>query len=218
MPPPQGPTIFGPSEYSSISGKRFNDAFKLRSSYYRGVILFGHLGIGSKLASPWKKGLPFGVLLVGTMLPDLVDKPLYYSGLAPGLITGTRTFGHTALFCATLWAVGLAARSRVFAALALGVASHLLLDNFVDRFMPNPGSEGLLALLWPFLGTRFPVLPYRTIGEQVATVFQPVMIGAEVVGLALLQWHFWKSVHRTEIVESATEIIQAKRTKKLKRY
>ena len=42
------------------------------------MFFFGHLGAGSRLASPFSKGLPRGLLLLGTLLPDLIDKPLFY--------------------------------------------------------------------------------------------------------------------------------------------
>src|SRR4051812_43545813 len=104
------------------------------------MFVFGHLGIGSKLATPWAQGLPRRWLLVGTLLPDLIDKPLYYglsfatgkSGTDLGLISGTRTFGHTALFLVLLALGSIIRRSRILAALALGTATHLLIDNFGD--------------------------------------------------------------------------------------
>ena len=42
------------------------------------MFIFGHLGIGSKMVYPWRKQITRGALLVGTVLPDLIDKPLYY--------------------------------------------------------------------------------------------------------------------------------------------
>ena len=70
------------------------------------MFLLGHLGIGRELVKPFSKGLPLAGIFLGTILPDLIDKPLYYSlavithkwGSELGLISGTRTFGHTAAF------------------------------------------------------------------------------------------------------------------------
>src|SRR6185312_7307809 len=100
------------------------------------MFVLAHLGIGLELARPWRRRLPVKPLLLGTLLPDLIDKPLYYGlawatgrrGYAIGLISGTRTFGHTVLFAAAIAAYAAARRSKAAAAVALGCATHLILD------------------------------------------------------------------------------------------
>ena len=65
------------------------------------MFVFGHLGIGYKLASPWSRRLSKRLILLGTVLPDLIDKPVYYglswwtgkSGAALGLIDRARQVG-----------------------------------------------------------------------------------------------------------------------------
>jgi hypothetical protein len=42
------------------------------------MFFFGHLGVGATLVRPWKERLPFRWVLLGAVLPDLIDKPLYY--------------------------------------------------------------------------------------------------------------------------------------------
>jgi len=98
------------------------------------MFLLGHLGIGSWIAARRVRAEQLGWLLLGTLLPDLVDKPLYYAlvfatgrrGAELGLVTGTRTFGHTLLLLVALWLV-LPRRSG--APLALGMLTHLALDE-----------------------------------------------------------------------------------------
>src|ERR1700733_5728748 len=100
------------------------------------MIFFGHLGIGLKTAQPFRRDLPLKPLLLGTLLPDLIDKTLYYGlsfatgrrGAELRLISGTRTFGHTILFTLALGAIAARRRSKTLAALALGSATHLFLD------------------------------------------------------------------------------------------
>jgi hypothetical protein len=170
------------------------------------MFVFGHLGIGSKLVSPVASGLPRRAILLGTLLPDLIDKPLYYglslatgrSGAELGLISGSRTFGHTALFLLALSFGALASRSRWLAALSLGVASHLLLDNVGEVFIHPPGGN-LVTLLWPFLGTAFPPYKFQSLGDHLSMFFHPFILGAEVVGLAILLWDEWKLRHRGEL-------------------
>src|SRR5947209_6204662 len=112
------------------------------------MFLLGHLGIGKKVAQPFSKGLSTRIILLGTILPDLIDKPLYYSiawatgkqAHELGLISGTRTFGHTALFLLFIVLLGAAKKSRFLAALSLGITTHLLLDGLLDHFS-NPALE-----------------------------------------------------------------------------
>ncbi len=81
------------------------------------MFVLGHLGIGKRLAAhPYRRfsRVDKRAFFVGALLPDLIDKPLYYGwswltgkhGAEAGLISGTHLFGHTGLFLLAL------ARSR----------------------------------------------------------------------------------------------------------
>ncbi len=173
------------------------------------MFVLGHLGIGSKLVRPWSVGLRKRWVFLGALLPDLIDKPIYYGlslakglqGAELGLISGTRTFGHTALFLVLLTLIGAMRKSKLLAAVSLGVASHLLLDNLGDHFavMPDPDQSTLVALLFPFFGARFPVKPLMAEGEILSRLMNPYVLVGEILGGAILAWDFWKSTHRAEI-------------------
>jgi hypothetical protein len=166
------------------------------------MFIFGHLGIGSKIVRPLGRALPQRWLLLGTVLPDLVDKPIYYGlswtthlhGAELGLISGTRTFGHTALFTLAIALAAYFRSSRVWAALALGAASHLLLDGVTDQFSPSlrdiagPAS----ALLWPFTHQDFPIIPHPSLGHHLSVVSRPFILWAELGGALLLAWDLWR--------------------------
>jgi membrane-bound metal-dependent hydrolase YbcI (DUF457 family) len=172
------------------------------------MYVFGHLGIGLKLVQPWNKGLSRRYILLGAILPDLIDKPLYYGlsfatgrqGQALGLISGTRTFGHAAITTLALASVASLRRSRALAAVTLGMAAHLLLDNLSDRFVLGPDKFSLQSLLWPLDGWRFPVYPFTSVGEQLHRVTEPYYLWAEALGLTLLAWEVWKTRNRAGIV------------------
>src|SRR5581483_7166128 len=88
-----------------------------------------------------------------------------------------------ALFALLLSLAALPRKSKILAALALGVASHLLLDQMISH-LPK---EDLKALLWPWLGYGFPRFPYQNAGEHFLSLLkQPVIIGSEIVGALLL--------------------------------
>lgn len=173
------------------------------------MFVFGHMGIGSRLVRPWTTGLPLRFVLLGTLLPDLIDKPLYYGlswitgrqGAELGLISGTRTFGHTALLLLLLTGIAVFKKSRVFAALCFGVASHLFLDNLGDYFGGAPesaiGTE--YALLFPLLGAQFPVMPFENAGEHLQSVGKTYLWVGEILGALLLAWEYWKWSHKSEI-------------------
>jgi hypothetical protein len=175
------------------------------------MFVLGHLGVGSKLCGPWAAKLPRRWLLFGCILPDVIDKPLYYSlSLATGrraaelgLISGTRTFGHTGLLLLTLTLVSVARRSTVLAAISFGMASHLLLDNLGDAFLPLASRETLYALFFPFLGVRFPVFPYAGPGEHIGSFLKPYVMAGEALGAAILFWDGWKIRHHSEITQQS---------------
>lgn len=167
------------------------------------MFILGHMGIGSKLASPWSKGLPLQWVFLGTLLPDLIDKPLYYSlsfitgthGAQLGLISGTRTFGHTALFLMFLVIFAFFKHSRSLAALAIGTMTHLFLDNIVEHFLPPPIDLAHLALLFPLQGVRFPVYPFGGFKDHLLSLTNTVTFAAELLGGGILAWDYWKARH-----------------------
>jgi LexA-binding, inner membrane-associated putative hydrolase len=126
-----------------------------------------HLGIGSLIARPVSAKLPFRWLLLGTLLPDLIDKPIFFA-LAliehfrtGGWVPGKRGFAHTLLFLLLLVAIAVIRRSARWSACAIGTATHLLLDTVSKLFgAHHSASDNLIVLLWPFLGWDFPTMPY----------------------------------------------------------
>lgn len=149
------------------------------------MLPLAHLGIGSALSRPLSKRLPFRWLLLGTMLPDLIDKPIFFLfGLVEhlrngGWVPGKRGFAHTAIFLGILVLISLGKKSSKWSAITLGTASHLILDVFSKMFGTHHSASGALAvLLWPSFGWEFPMLSYGVHGTS-AVFF-------EVVGLMLL--------------------------------
>ncbi len=158
------------------------------------MFVLGHLGLGKKLAARPYRRFSRGdkrAFFAGTLLPDLIDKPLFYvhfwlTGRRDGLLSGTHLFGHTGLFLLVLSAAALATRSSALRALAIGVATHLVLD-FVGLSMD------LGTLLWPLFGWRFPLYPFNTLGQHLTTVFRPVTLAGELLGGAVLAWDWRRS-------------------------
>ena len=165
------------------------------------MFLFGHLGIGSEIVRPFSRGLGLRWILLGSILPDLIDKPLYYllklgtgkSGADLFLIHGTRSLGHTGLFTLSLGLIALARKSRLLAALSLGVLSHLLLDAFhfyLPHYIHKQGELGEvfshIPLLWPWGGWEFPITPFSSLWDQLHQIQSPYTLGFECMGALIL--------------------------------
>lgn len=176
------------------------------------MFFFGHLGIGYKIVSPISRRLPIGFILLGTVLPDLIDKPLYYGlsyltglqGAELGMIAGTRSFGHSAVFLIALTLISALFRIRWLAALCLGIATHLLLDNVGDRILLGSGYTAK-ALVWPLMGWQFPVYPYHGLQNHLSKAKDPYFVFSEVAGALILFWEYWKQKQRHEIASWITE-------------
>jgi hypothetical protein len=162
----------------------------------------GHLGIGTFAAGRRVSADGLRWFLLGTLLPDLVDKPLYYAlrlafGHPVGIVVGTRTFGHTLLFVILLFAL---LPRRIGAPLSLGLLTHLALDvlgDLVGPLIPWVGQHWsspnmVHAILFPLLGLGFPVMPFKDALEHAATLGNPWVLTGELVGAALLVWQ-WKA-------------------------
>jgi LexA-binding, inner membrane-associated putative hydrolase len=168
------------------------------------MFIFGHLGFGWKIAQPVsQKRYSVPWILLGTLLPDLIDKPIYYgsswltgkNGAELGIFAGTRTIGHTGLFLCLL--IFLAYRFKdgkarvALQSLCIGVSTHLLLDNLGDalRLM---SSDNLRVFAWPLSGFQFPSYPYTGVKNHLSILTEPYFFITEGLGAAILLWEGMK--------------------------
>ena len=150
--------------------------------------MFAHLGLtlaGARLM----RGAHLGFVLLGSMLPDIIDKPL--GELRFGTPAMGRTIAHTLLFLLLLGMAAYYLSDLRLASLAGGVMAHLLLDFMWDS--PR-------TLLWPLLGA-FPRAPNLSIQDYLQALLQglgdPFVAVPEMLGLAYLLYFAWQ--RRTEI-------------------
>jgi hypothetical protein len=141
-------------------------------------------------------------LLLGTVLADLIDKPLYYglsivtgrAGADLGLISSTRSFGHTLALCLLLYAI---LPRRIGTPLAAGMLTHLFLDEMGDFFglvwvrpgPPRTGPDTSAAILFPLFGFHFPILPFSSATEHMRSLVDPYTLLGEAVGAVLLYFN-----------------------------
>jgi hypothetical protein len=157
------------------------------------VFLLGHLGVGSRMLGPLRRRLPWGWLYLGCVVPDLIDKPLFYGllwlrGHPDPLISGSRTFGHSGLFLLALVLLAALTRSRAAWAVVAGVATHLLLDLGGELLLGSDAESSIwLALLFPLYGARFPVAPFDSLYQHLMMSAQNAyVIAGEILGGGIL--------------------------------
>lgn len=163
------------------------------------MFVLGHIGIGRAMLGPSRWKIPALAFVLGALLPDVIDKSLYYSRLTH-YATGTRTFGHTGLFLGVLAGAAALRRSRVLGALAVGVATHLVLDGLLDLFNPEP-SSAWIALTWPFLHTRFALSNFHSPLDQLREIGIPAVLICEIAGALLLVREYRLSKRRAALPE-----------------
>jgi hypothetical protein len=118
------------------------------------------------------------VLIIASMIPDLIDKPILFLSLGSG-----RDISHTLLFW-TISSILLYLITKrnlpISLSYAVGVGFHLLLD------MPH------IPLLYPFVQYDFPVTeePFLVWLKTIFT--DPLVISTELIGGVILVFIFFK--------------------------
>jgi len=141
------------------------------------VLLFAHVGLALASAR-FLSHVSLAFLALGSMLPDIIDKPL-------GLIVFAspnmgRIVAHTLFFLMLLSALSFYSRDIRLYSLTWGVLIHLSLD-----FMWNSPK----TLLWPLLGP-FPSAPFLNTLSYLEMLLSglknPGILIPEIAGLAYL--------------------------------
>jgi len=124
-------------------------------------------------------GIDLRILLLGSLLPDIIDKPIGLVIFRESISYG-RIYAHTLLFLLFAALTGLMLYRlkgrRWLLVLAAGTASHLILDGM----WTTP-----VVLFWPLLGTTFPRQDvsnyFLQMLEDLRT--QPDVLIGEIIGI-----------------------------------
>ena len=128
-------------------------------------------------------------LIMGALLPDLIDKPL--SMLFPTIFSG-RGIAHAPFVILIFWGILylVVKRKGIVISLGIGIIFHILLDL--------PGN---IPWFWPFI--EYPILP-ADIDSYFYTLFHnPRIIATELIGLVggfLILWKYKVVFYRKVIV------------------
>lgn len=151
-------------------------------------------------ASSWLtalgKSIDIRLLFIGSLLPDIVDKPLGHLFFIEALSNG-RVFGHTLLFFIIIALVGLylyRSRSQLWlSVVAFGTLLHLILDQMWQT--PQ-------TLLWPVFGFAFPREDMTGWAQDTlqALLTNPAVYIPEVIGAGIIALFGWFLLRRKQIL------------------
>jgi inner membrane protein len=154
------------------------------------MLLFAHTGITlgtAKVmarAAGWReKGLPaqldYRLVLIGSMLPDLIDKPL--GGVILPLGNG-RIYSHTLLFLLAVLVVGVVFWFWKRKTWGLVLAGGTALHHTLDFMWQDPQT-----FLWPLYGWGFPTGDAGDwLGMWLTNLVNPQVLIPEIIGLLIL--------------------------------
>jgi len=140
-------------------------------------------GLKSTVISGWinlAKRIDIRILFIGSLLPDIIDKPIGITLLSNG-----RVFSHTLLFLLILLFGGLflyfIKKRNWLLLISYGVFTHLLFDAMWQT--PK-------TLFWPLFGLTFDRMDtsYWIPDMLRALIANPVVIVPELVGLIIILW------------------------------
>ena len=164
-----------------VAGAVKNHSIPLRNQTSWFVTLSGYLDIR--------------LLLIGSLLPDIIDKPLGLLFLRDSLSSG-RIYAHTLLFFFLIAAAGLLLyklRHRTWMlVLAAGTFTHLVLDEMWTT--PK-------TLFWPLLGLEFDRIKAAAWLSNILEVLRtyPEVYIPEILGFTILTWFGLLLIFRKQV-------------------
>jgi inner membrane protein len=151
-------------------------------------------------ASSWLailgKSIDIRLLLVGALLPDIIDKPLGHLFFSETFSNG-RIFSHTLIFFIIITLVGLYLYRRWsklwLLVIAFGTGIHLILDQM--WLTPQ-------TLLWPLFGFAFPKEDITGWLPDIlhALLTDPAVYVPELIGAVILIWFVWILMHKGKTI------------------
>lgn len=159
------------------------------------MFLFGHVGITLfffviviNIFPDFKNRINYFLVIIGSLLPDIIDKPIGRILLADSLNNG-RIFAHTLIFCILLFIVAYYIWKNVHDSRILILAAANFFHLVEDKMWELPST-----LFWPFLGWNFPtnvgnyVNIFAYINQIITTSYTPSIeyeFISEIIGVII---------------------------------
>jgi inner membrane protein len=141
--------------------------------------------------------LDIRLLLIGSLLPDIIDKPLGLFFLRDSLGNG-RIYTHTLLFFVLITAAGMLLyklrHTTWMLVLSAGTLTHLLMDQM--WLTPK-------TFFWPFLGLEFDRIE---VTHWISNIFEglrtyPQIYIPELIGFVVIIWFGFVLVFRKQMLD-----------------
>jgi len=139
--------------------------------------------------------IDYGLILLGSILPDIIDKPVGQF-LLRDIFSNDRIFGHTLLFSIIIAVAGVfiyrGRRNTSLLCISFGSLSHLSLD----QMWLTPGT-----LFWPLYGWQFAREDLSDwIGELLACLVTDCgLYVPELIGVSILALFFWQLIRQRNL-------------------
>ncbi len=156
-----------------------------------------HEGNGTPWVGSLSRYVDLRLLLIGSLLPDIIDKPIGTFFFRETFSNG-RIFSHSLLFLAIISFIGLYLykhrRKTWLLVLSFGTFVHLILDQMWRT--PH-------TLLWPVYGFTFEKgdISDWILGLIHTLRTDPAVYVPELLGLAILVWFIWSLVRRRRVTD-----------------
>ena len=135
-------------------------------------------------------------LLVGSMLPDIIDKPVGIYLFRETFSSG-RIFSHTLFFLVVVTIIGLIILRYSGKTWAVGLSFGTLLHLILDQMWFEPKT-----LFWPLLGIAFErIEPTYWLSNILEALFSKAEVYIpEIIGLIAFAWFAWGLLHHRVII------------------
>lgn len=189
------------------------------------MIFFGHLGLTLAVTRTADKitinrkhtdrimGIDYRVVLVGSLLPDIIDKSILFFISGEKFKTG-RLYAHSLLFALILFIIGIAVWYAYKKSLGIILAAcsfvHLILDNMwsqlkvflwpVYAFLPLEISKSLQVWSQHFVKTTAAKQTAESSSVLIQILTDPYLFITEIVGVFILMYFFLDLVKKKQIV------------------
>jgi len=142
------------------------------------------------------KRMDIRFLLIGSMLPDIIDKPVGLYIFRETFSSG-RIFSHTILFLVLVTVVGLILRRNSGKTWGLALSIGTLLHLMLDQMWQTPET-----LFWPLFGIAFERIDttYWVGNIFYALLTKPSVYVSEIIGFIVLGWFVWGLLSRRTII------------------
>ena len=144
------------------------------------------------------RGLDLRFIIIGSLLPDIIDKPIGLYFFRDTFGTG-RLYCHTILFATLLFLAGflinICLKKNFMLMLVFGTFSHLILDSMWQK--PR-------VLFWPLFGFSIEKsipIPFGTyLRDLIIKVFETPWLGIpELIAAIIIIWFVWLLWHQKKL-------------------